>query len=264
MSDLTRQETIKLERFLKMDGGYVLNFSNRTFGDFVVDVTGRDPYDARYQVSGTSKANRLRVFWKTESNFLVAKLVNALIDHEEQEFRGDDDALRVECRRIAARLADDTSVCEVEALAAAAAEPDFETLARQVLDAIEKNQPEAGLDRLHTFLVKFVRARCEEHGLATDRDKPLHSIFGEYVKRLREEGHLQSPMTDRILRSTISVLQEFNHVRNEQSLAHDNPVLNYEESRLIFNNVTSLIRFLQALEAEIRKRKPRDVLGLQF
>src|SRR5712692_4463556 len=131
MSDLTRQETIKLERFLKMDGGYVLNFSNRTFGDFVVDVTGRDPYDARYQVSGTSKANRLRVFWKTESNFLVAKLVNALIDHEEQEFRGDDDALRVECRRIAARLADATSVCEVEALAAAAAEPDFETLARQ-------------------------------------------------------------------------------------------------------------------------------------
>ena len=171
---------------------------------------------------------------------------------------------RSECRRIAARLAEATSVCEIEALATAAAEPDFETLARQVLDAIEKNQPEAGLDRLHTFVVKFVRARCEEHGIAIDRDKPLHSIFGEYVKRLREEGHLESPMTDRILRFSISVLQEFNYVRNEQSLAHDNPILNYEESRLIFTNVTSLIRFLQALEAEIKKKRPSDVFELQF
>ena len=45
------------------------------------------------------------------------------------------------------------------------------------------------------------------------------------MKRLREEGHLESPMTDRILRFSISVLQEFNYVRNEQSLAHDNPIL---------------------------------------
>jgi hypothetical protein len=264
MSDLTRQERIRLERLLQMDSGYVLNFSNRTFGDFVVDVTGRDPYDARYDEWGTSKANRLRAFWSTESNFIVAKLLNALIDHEEKDFRGKDGALRNECRQIAARLAGAVSVCEVEALATAAAEPDFETLAQQVMDAIEKNQPEAGLDRLHTFVLKFVRARCEEHGLSTDREKPLHSIFGEYVKKLREEGHLESPMTDRILRSTISVLQEFNHVRNEQSLAHDNKVLNYEESRLIFNNLTSLIRFLQALETQIRKSRAADVFEVPF
>lgn len=157
-----------------------------------------------------------------------------------------------------------TTVCEVEALAAAAAETDFETLAGQVLAAIDKNQPEAGLDRLHTFVVTFVRARSEEHGLRSDREKPLHSIFGEYVKRLREEGHLETPMTDRILRSTISVLEQFNHVRNEQSLAHDNKLLNYEESRLIFNNVTSLIRFLLPLEASILKKKPRNLFDVPF
>src|SRR5690349_2751145 len=79
MSDLTRQERIKLERLLQMESGYVLNFSNRTFDDFVVDVTGRDPRDQKYMANGTSKANRLRTFWQTESNFLVAKLIDALI-----------------------------------------------------------------------------------------------------------------------------------------------------------------------------------------
>lgn len=164
MSDVTRQEMIKLERLLKMGDGYVLDFSNRTFRDFVMEVTGRDLYETRYESSGTSKANRLRFFWKTESNFVIAKLLNALIEHEaQQEYKTDDDLLRGECRRIAEPLAETTSVCETEALATAAAELDFETLVRQVLDAIERNQPEAGLDRLHTFVVKFVRARCDAH-----------------------------------------------------------------------------------------------------
>ena len=48
--------------------------------------------------------------------------------------------------------------------------------------------------------------------------------------------------------TSISVLEAFNDVRNNKSLAHDNPVLNYSESLLIFNNVTSSIRFVWALE----------------
>jgi hypothetical protein len=54
--------------------------------------------------------------------------------------------------------------------------------------------------------------------------------------------------TDRILKSSISVLEAFNDVRNEQSLAQDNPVLNYDESLLIFNHVANSIRFLKNLE----------------
>ena len=43
-------------------------------------------------------------------------------------------------------------------------------------------------------------------------------------------------------------MEAFNRVRNEQSLAHDNPVLNYNESLLIFNHVVSAIRFVETLE----------------
>ena len=35
--------------------------------------------------------------------------------------------------------------------------PLIETLAKAVRDAIEKNEPELGLDRLHTFVIKYVR-----------------------------------------------------------------------------------------------------------
>ena len=146
------------------------------------------------------------------------------------------------------------SVAALDALAATAAERDFAVVAEHVREAIEKNQPEGALDRLHTFVIKFVRIACEPHGIDVNRDKPLHSVFGEYVRALRDGGHLESAMTERILKSSISVLEAFNDVRNHKSLAHDNPILNYEESLLIFNHVAASIRFIKSLEAKIKAK----------
>ena len=70
----------------------------------------------------------------------------------------------------------------------------------------------------------------------------------EYVRHLKANGDIESEMTERILNSSISILEAFNRVRNDQSFAHANAVLNYDESLLIFNHVTSAIRFLAALE----------------
>lgn len=71
------------------------------------------------------------------------------------------------------------------------------------------------------------------------------------MKRLREAGHIESEMTLRILKSSISTLEAFNDVRNNQSLAHDNPILSYDEALLIFNHVASSIRFLRSIEERI-------------
>ena len=75
---------------------------------------------------------------------------------------------------------------ELDALSAISDDRDFEVVAKAVRDAIERNEPEAGLDRLHTFAMKYVRSLCAGQGIDAPRDKPLHSLFGEYLKRLRE------------------------------------------------------------------------------
>ena len=58
-----------------MGGGYVLDFSNRTFAEFVSDSVGRDIDDARYAYVSGSKANLLRGFWKEETNRTIGKLL---------------------------------------------------------------------------------------------------------------------------------------------------------------------------------------------
>lgn len=65
-------------------------------------------------------------------------------------------------------------------------------------------------------------------------------------------------MTERILKSFIALMEEFNHVRNQRSLAHDNPILNAYESELIVSGVLVSITFLRSLEKEQSKDEDTD------
>jgi len=272
MSDLTNIEKRKFERLLGMGGGVVLDFSNRTFTEFVTDTVGRNIYDSKYDGYGSSKANHLRAFWQTEPNYVVAKLMGPLLDYQkevedrnqvsghfylkkEPEELQQSASLREECRHVVTRLLQSQAVPEIEALAAISDEKDFEVVARAVRDTIEKNEPEIGLDRLHTFVVKYMRTLCRDRGLAVTRDKPLHSLFGEYLKNIQQTGLIESEMALRILKSSISTFEAFNDVRNNRSLAHDNPILTYDEALLIFNHVASSVRFLRSIEKKVRAQE---------
>lgn len=255
MANLTYPEKLQFERLFGMDTGYVLDFTNSTFQAFVFDSVGRNIYDTSYERGTGSKANRLRALWKREPNHLVGKLLADLLDHcLEHCMREGQEELHAQCRRTVTRLLQSGPVDDADVFRPKDAERDFDIVARAVRDAIDRNEPEQGLDRLHTFVVKYVRGLCSAQGISTDRDKPLHSLLGEYIKALRRAGLIESEMTERILKSSISLLEAFNRVRNEQSLAHDNPLLNYHESLLIYNSIASTIRFIQALEE--RRAKP--------
>ncbi len=78
-SGLDNRTRVKLESLLDMGGGYVLDFSNRTFADFVVGSVGFDPYE-RYADRG-SKANILRALWAREEPEVVARLNVELLEH---------------------------------------------------------------------------------------------------------------------------------------------------------------------------------------
>lgn len=247
MSDLTAVERIKLERVLKMGEGFVLNFCNRTFAEFVLLSTGIDIYDPKYGTAGNSKANRLRTFWTVESNYVVGKLLGDIVDGWEEV--GGGDVFPEECKRIIGRIKESAPVPDIGVLSPASDEKVFEALAKSIRDSIERNEPQNGLDRLHTYVVKYLRARLRDRGISAERDRPLHSLAGEYIKALRNEGKIESEMAERILKSSISILEAFNDVRSNKSFAHDNPMLKHGESILIHSYITSLIRFIQGIES---------------
>ena len=251
MSTLTFTEKRKFEALFGMSSGYVLDFSNRTFDEFVLESIGLSLFDEKYNHESGSKANRLRSFWIQESDDIVAKLLADLMQCYSLETASlEDQKIFYDCKQTVIRLNGNSNLPEVISLKPNSPEKEFAVLARAVREAIERNEPEIGLDRLHTYTIKYLRVLCENYGIMTNKEKPLHSLIGEYVKKLKDNNRIKSEMTERILKSSISTLESFNTVRNSQSLAHDNVILNYDESLLIYYHVAHSIRFIETIERQ--------------
>lgn len=102
---------MKIEKFFGMESGYVLDFSNRTFQNFILDNSNIDIYEDENCTD--SKANRLRVFWKQESNYIVGNLLKELLEYyriSNQEAHQSEQNLWNECSKIAERLVQDNPV----------------------------------------------------------------------------------------------------------------------------------------------------------
>lgn len=73
---LNAMELAAVEKVLGMGGGYVLDFSNRTFAMFFADLR----VEIEPEESGLSKAKRLRAFLRSGSPEEVARVLTALRD----------------------------------------------------------------------------------------------------------------------------------------------------------------------------------------
>lgn len=82
MSNFKPREKAALEDLFEMSGGYVLNFSDSTFGDFFGDLLDIDIHSEKYHQYGPSKAKKLRGFMQVEPDHIVGKVILALVDHK--------------------------------------------------------------------------------------------------------------------------------------------------------------------------------------
>ncbi len=107
MSSLNDIDKRYLERILGMGSGWVLDFSDPSFGEFFqrhkVNIHG-----PKYQTYGTSKAKKLRAFWEQEPDELVGTVLDELLDSYEASCELDgrelDQPILDKSRAIVARL----------------------------------------------------------------------------------------------------------------------------------------------------------------
>jgi len=247
MKNLSFKNKAILEKYLEMGSGYVLDFSDRTIGLFVGDSIGIDIHDDKYRSNGTSKANKLRTLLQIESESVCKKLLLDLCEYAQSKENTKKPEIDEQAfRSMIATIEGDEFVGEIQETLKET-EGNIGLLAEDIKRLIREGRPELALDRLHTYLVKILRSACDKNGIETDKDKPLHSLWAELVKAMRVKGKISSDVADVIVKSNISILERFNFVRNQQSAAHDNPLLGTEESLFIVRNIVSLIRFLNGI-----------------
>lgn len=254
MPRLKQSEIIVLEEAFNtgQGAGYALDFSDRTFASYFDDEFGIDIDHGRYREKGNSKGKRLRTFLAAEDGNTAARVLRSLWDHRAAILarRGDADTPGLAERyfQVVNRLQNEAGIASTDAIEKFTHNETLDELVAAIQRDVRANKPQAALDRLHTYCMKKFGYLIESHGGTYDKDDPLHSRVGKYVKQLEAGTRLQ-PISMRIMKSSISIFDEFNSVRNNKSFAHDNEIVGLHEARFIFDSISDVLRFIRSLEA---------------
>ena len=134
----------------------------------------------------------------------------------------------------------------------------LQTLIEDIDHNIKQNTPELILDRLHTFSCRFIREVCVVNNIVVTDNKglyyPLHSLIGMLAKQYSTYNLFESDFVITSLKSSISVFEKYNSIRNEHSYAHDNDVLNKVEAEFVIKMIANILCFVDKIE-KLRKEE---------
>jgi len=241
----------KFEKLFSMNSGYVLFFTNSKFREFFITTVDIDIYDGTLADSSLSKAKLLRAFWDKADDKQIAKVNQELLKiwaNSNQDKSESDLSLYNECVLINEKLSGKLPVKNIDALCSIDKDESLDTIILDIKLNIDHNKPELTLDRLHTYLVNYGRKLCDKHGIRYTSNNTLNSLFGLYNKWLHDHELLESDMSSKIIGSIVKLFEDFNYVRNNESAAHPNPLLNKIESLFIVDTICSIINFINKIE----------------
>lgn len=237
MASLTTKDKNFLEKLLQMSGGYVLDFSDRTMGEFFRDNLNIEIYQEKYNYASGSKANYMRGFWREASDDLVSKAILELIDYIQSkimldEFKEEDfkPILVDECKKIATRLVsgntsgEPVSNAQMNAflkqnlanvnLAIQNLETDMQLVIKQRIDEISVILVKAPLAA--TFLIGSTL-----EGVLLELAKDNQTLFKEASASPKNKKGVVKPFDDWRLSDLINVAHETGYVsKNVTDFSH--------------------------------------------
>lgn len=258
MVDLKRSEIKAIGNAMAFPRGlgYVLDFSDRTFDEYFQDEFGIEIYAEQFNTHGSSKRNRLLSYLHQADNASALRTLRFLWDLREgilSEYEGALDLEdTVKCgeplRKVIERLQGEPGSISTDGISNFAPDRTLEELVADIERSLAANKPEVAIDHLHTYCMKRFAHLLRIRGVECGDDEPLHSRFGKYRKKIMSERQLHE-FKDRALKSSISILESFNDIRNNHSLAHDNKILETFEARFIFSSINAMLVMVRTLEA---------------
>ena len=255
MAKLTPSENAKLEEFLQMDSGYVLNFSDSTFGTFFggLDI---DIHDSKYRDIGSSKAKKLRSFFKQESDISVGKVLKELIEHRKSYHReGIDETLLQICTSIAGRLSGNGA--NLEPLKSISKKLNLEYMEQQLkrIDSSIHTDPELAIGQakelLETCCKTILNERKVEFNEASETLPKLVKLVMDNLKTLPSTTSPNSTGSEsvrKILGSLANITHGIAEIRGTFGTGHGKDGrakgLSSRHARLVCNASSAFVHFL--------------------
>ena len=251
MSSLTPRERQKLESLFDMDRGYLLWFSDSGLAEVVADVSNIDIHSPKYQAEGTSKAKKMRAFWKLEPDEVVGPVLLELIGFCKDAKRGEE-GLRQDCEDIATRLV--AGGPDLSGIKESADQMDAHSIRRQLVrmeNAVESD-PELAIGTAKDIVESVCKTILTEKGVYL-RNPSMSELTKETIKALKlapddiPDQAKGVKVIRRILNNLGSIFDGINELRNLYGTGHgreSNRSLSPRHARLAVGAAATVVRFL--------------------
>ena len=234
MVTIKRSEMRQIDQVFGMEGGYVLDFSNRTFSEFFEDEFGINIYDDKYHVRGSSKANLLRGFIDVEDGYLVGKALRKLYDYRSGTVAVRDAAqllpedTQKQFYQLVARIESWANPPVLGSLSNAAQVLNFDTVTRDIERALASadKDPEDAVTAACSTVESVCRSILIELGLGLPEKKDIKGLFAAVRKPLglgTDRDDLDPLIADdvrKILNGLATVIEGIGSLRTHGGDAH--------------------------------------------
>lgn len=270
MSTLEYWEKRKLENLLGMSSGYVLRYTDRSFGDLFYDVAGVEIHSQKYQARGTSKANKLRGFWELEPDHVVGKVLLEIIreyrDRYDRDSSSEDVNLLEECQSIVERLI--SGHPSLDALAETASKFDAEYLQKEIarIESAIDSDPDLAIGTSKELIETCCRTILKERGVTLKNNADVSELTRATFKQLKltrddvPDAIKGTKSIQTVLSNLGSIANEIARLRNLYGTGHgkdgDAVGLSPRHARLVVGASATLVQFM--LESHISQKGVPD------
>tara|TARA_R110002096_G_scaffold151230_1_gene313525 strand:- start:1108 stop:2118 length:1011 start_codon:yes stop_codon:yes gene_type:complete len=190
MAQLKKSDYRKIDQIFDMTKGYVLDFSNRTFGEFFEDELRIDIDAPMYEANGDSKAKRLRTLLEIEPGEVVAKVLRSLWQHKLATGPIEESVQTTQLSQleeICERVSGEHVVRAASSLKTTAKILDLDTVNRDLARAMDNisKDPEDAITAACSTIESVCRSILLELGLSLPNKKDLKSLFNATIPPLQ-------------------------------------------------------------------------------
>lgn len=267
MANLSFIEKQVICRLFGISDGYVFKFwsdrgqySKNTTRQLILEACGIDIYKDK-PFSSLSQQKCIEKIWDESTPQTVAKLLKALCDYfcfaMGTDYWSDEDGYDYRQVEEYIKRLEATSGFSLPEQNSA----DLNLILSDIENNIRTGKPELAIDRLHTFATKYLRDICQNHNISTTDEKGTHYSLDSLIAKLKnwyeKENYFESEFCVVAIRNTINTFSKYNDLRNGNSAAHPNQLLQKAEAEYAARIIADTLMFIDNIEKT--KKQPRKI-----
>ena len=247
-------------RLFGIGSGYIFSFfSNDGYNkndtrDIIWDSCGINIYN-NDDYKDLSQQKCVEKIFNSNNNTLIANLLQGMCDYfcfkMGSSFWGDEDQNDYSTvQKIIERLKSSDSID----LPNVSDIDNIELLVADIEKNMQENKPELAIDRLHTYTAYFIQSLCKKHDINIKKENgefiPIDGLMANLKKLYIDEGYLDTEFSKTAIKTSISLFEKFNNIRNNKSYAHPNELLNKIEAQYAIDIIIPTLKFIEQIEEQ--------------